>query len=383
MARILLTLPVAWHELAQRFHHVARRLAARHELVVLAPRPHGRLWRAGRLGEWLTPWSVEPLAARGRVVSVPPLPLYRRAPWATRWQWRRFPRRLAAAAAALAPPGGYDVLWLADPLHAPLIDLVAHRRLVYEAVDDHAGFWPGPLQPAVRAAEEAACRRADQVIATAEALAERLVAWHTGVAVVGNGVEVAHFAAVGTLPPGPPPPGLAGWHGPSVGFYGALGPWVDLARVAALARAHPHVRFVLLGPAEASLAAVAGLANVLWVPPVPYEALPAWLAHVPVWLLPFHDTPLTRAVDPLKVHEYLAAGRRVVASPLPALAGLADVVALPSDAAGWLAALDAALAAGPLTAAERARLAPRLAERDWDALVARLEACALGSLDPA
>jgi hypothetical protein len=115
---------------------------------------------------------------------------------------------------------------------------------------------------------------------------------------------------------------------------------------------------------------------------VPYADLPTWLAHAPVWLLPFHDTPLTRAVDPLKVHEYLAAGRRVVATPLPALAGLADVVAMPPDEAGWLAALDAALAAGPLTAPEREALAPRLAARDWDVLVARLEALAVGPLDP-
>jgi glycosyltransferase involved in cell wall biosynthesis len=382
VARVLLTLPVAWHELAQRFQHVAARLAARHDLVVLAPRPHGRLWRARRLGEWLTPFSVEPLGERGRVVSVPPLPLYRRAAWATRWQWRTFPGRLAAAAAACAPAGGYDVLWLADPLHAPMIDAVPHRRLVYEAVDDHAGFWPAGLQAAVRASEEAACRRADRVVATSEVLAARLRAWHPEAAVVGNGVELGRFATEGAAPAPPPPAALAREHGPVVGFYGAIGPWVDLPRVATLARARPHVRFVLLGPAEASLAPLAGLANVTWVPPVPYAILPSWLAHVPVWLLPFHDTPLTRAVDPLKVYEYLAAGRRVVATPLPALAGLADVVAMPTDEGGWLAALDAALAAGPLAAAERAALAPRLAARDWDVLVARLEALALGPLDP-
>lgn len=44
--------------------------------------------------------------------------------------------------------------------------------------------------------------------------------------------------------------------------------------------------------------------------------------HADLCLLPHHDTPLTKAMSPLKLYEYLAAGRPVVASPLPATLNL-------------------------------------------------------------
>jgi hypothetical protein len=65
----------------------------------------------------------------------------------------------------------------------------------------------------------------------------------------------------------------------------------------------------------------------------PIEAVPAWLAHADVTLLPFLPGRVSDAVSPIKVFEYLAMGKRVVATPLPELDGLPNITfAATSDA---------------------------------------------------
>ena len=50
---------------------------------------------------------------------------------------------------------------------------------------------------------------------------------------------------------------------------------------------------------------------------VPYERIPALLAAADVCLLPFHRVPATEHIVPIKLYEYMAAGKPVIASPLP------------------------------------------------------------------
>ena len=326
MARILFALPVEWHELAQRFHHVIARLARRHEVVVLAPRSHKRLLAARAYREWLRPWSREALPDGATLYAVATLPAYRRHPRLVRQQWKGFWVRMARAAQDAAP--SYDLLWLADPTLLPLSEAVPARKLLYECVDDHQGFWDDPgLAAEVRAFETQLTRRADLVVATAPALAARLAALNPRTVHVGNGVELARFRRVVTGPAPPRPAGLIGLDGAVVGFYGAIGSWIDRELIAAVARAQPGWTFVLIGPVMAPVDGLRALPNVRLLPPVPYDQLPAYLAHVPVWIAPFVPGPMTMAVDPLKAYEYLAAGRQVVASPLPALAPLDGLLA--------------------------------------------------------
>jgi glycosyltransferase involved in cell wall biosynthesis len=50
---------------------------------------------------------------------------------------------------------------------------------------------------------------------------------------------------------------------------------------------------------------------------VPYERIPALLAAADVCLLPFHTVPATEHIVPIKLYEYMAGGKPVVAAPLP------------------------------------------------------------------
>jgi teichuronic acid biosynthesis glycosyltransferase TuaH len=62
--------------------------------------------------------------------------------------------------------------------------------------------------------------------------------------------------------------------------------------------------------------------NVHHVGAVPFEELPRWFARMDVGLTPYTDSAFNRASFPLKTLEYLAAGRAVVSTDLPASARL-------------------------------------------------------------
>lgn len=360
--------PVEWWETRQRFHHVAHGLSDRHRFHVFFPRSHKRILKERGLGALLSPFSRETEGAV-TLFGVPTIPFYRAFPPLIPVNWE-FSNRLMARIAR-AQPEAVDILWLTHPAQAGLEERIPHRRLVYECVDDYALFWgDAATRQRVIHLEETLARKADLVVATSQRLYERMQAWNPRTAWVGNGAEVDYFREVRTQA-FELPEELHGRTGPFVGFYGALGDWVDLDLVVKAAKAYPHVTFLLIGPAFTDVSPVRDLPNVVLTGLVSYERLRPFLAHIPLWILPFKRNALTEAVDPVKIYEYLAAGRKVVSTFLPELTPWRDYLSLTESQEAFLEALAEALQA-PIHVPEA--LDALLEARSWKTLCDRLHA---------
>jgi GT2 family glycosyltransferase len=74
-----------------------------------------------------------------------------------------------------------------------------------------------------------------------------------------------------------------------------------------------------------------------------YQELPAFLSQFDVCTLPFRMNRLTKAVDPVKVYEYLSQGKPVVSVPLPELAPLSELLYFAANAAEFASQIDRAL----------------------------------------
>ena len=124
--------------------------------------------------------------------------------------------------------------------------------------------------------------------------------------------------------------------------------------------------------------------NVRWVGPKPFEALPSYLRAIDVGLVPYADSAFNRGSFPLKTLEYLAAGRGVVASDLPAIRWLVEqaaghgdgLIEVAAEPAAYAAAVQRALAAWREVDVVRRRRA-FAAEHSW-AKRAEAFAAALG-----
>lgn len=238
------------------------------------------------------------------------------------------------------------ILWSYVPQAEALLDALEPELVVYHCVDDIAAQ-PGIDGPSFRASEARFASRADLVLASAPALAERLGAISSNVLYVPNVADVELFSSA--LREGPVDAGMADLPRPRIVFTGALVTTkLDIGLLFVLARFRRDWSFALVGPTgpgdpRADMSGLAAEPNVHLLGPRPYEALPEVLRGADAGLIPYALNQLTASIFPMKVYEYLAAGLPVVATPLPALAGLEEV-ATAADAPGIVALLEQAMA---------------------------------------
>lgn len=226
------------------------------------------------------------------------------------------------------------------------------------------------------------------LVAISDALAEDYAAEMPALA--GRPVLVAHDGADALADPGPPPERWPGRPGaPQLGYVGHLYPGKGMEVVAALAAALPECDLHVVGGMERDLAAwrarCAGQPNLHLHGFVPHARVPAYLARFDILLAPPQPSvasstgrEIGRWMSPLKVFEYMAAGKPILASDIPALRailrdGETALLLPPDDPAAWAGAVRALLRdptrAAALGAAARAAL---LAEYSWDARAARI-----------
>ena len=291
------------------------------------------------------------------VVAPPMLPWMRPAPLrlANRESVRLVVNRAAARLGVRDPivvttvPNGVDGRGLAGS-----------RCLVYYCVDDFTN-WPGVDRVAATDLERELLAVCDAVLATSQNLADTRRPRRGEASLLPHGVDVEHLARACD----PATPALAGVRRgkPVLGYLGLVDARLDVELVMGVARARPDWDLVFVGPTDAAPDPRLRGDNVRFFPAVPYARLPEAMAAFDVALLPYVQSELTRSINPLKLREYLASGRPIVATSLPEVARYAPEVRLADTAADTVTAVSAALA-GP--ADRRAARAALLVGETWD-----------------
>lgn len=365
-------------------HHLMRRLARENRILFVEslglrrPQLAGRDMRriARRLARGLGgPRQVDGLHVLSPLVL--PLhanPLARRINgWLLPWLVRRATRRLGM---------GKPILWSYVPQAEVLLGALQPELVVYHCVDDIAAQ-QGIDGPSFRAAEGRFAARADLVLASAPALAERLGELAGNVLYVPNVADTELFASA--LRDGPTDAGMGHLPSPRIVFTGALVTTkLDMGLLLVLARSHRDWSFALVGPTgpgdpRADMSGLAAEPNIHLLGPRLYEELPSVLRGADAGLIPYAVNELTKSIFPMKVYEYLAAGLPVVTTPLPALRGVEGVLTA-ADAPGIAALLEESLAQD--TSERRAARSREAQAHSWERRLDEIGA-AIAVLEPA
>jgi glycosyltransferase involved in cell wall biosynthesis len=214
------------------------------------------------------------------------------------------------------------IIWSYNPFIFGLRDAVQASSLIYHCVDDLSSV-PGMPSRQVREAEGSMLERGDVIFATSRALFERLGTLQPKKTYyLPNVADYEHFSAARAA--GAIPPEVARIPRPRLGFVGAISTHkLDLDLIAEVAEQRPHWHWVLVGPPGAAEprpeTAALQRANVHFLGHRPYQALPDYLRGMDIAVLPCKLNQYTQSMFPLKFFEYLAAGKPVVATSLPAL----------------------------------------------------------------
>ncbi len=235
---------------------------------------------------------------------------------------------------AAAPP----VVVTGSPPSTSVIGRLGEIASVYFCMDDFlhlAGVSHEMLGPL----ERRLLRKVDAVVATADSLTSSKVPRSGAVHYLPQGVNYDHFAR-----PRPAPEELCGLPRPIIGFAGGISSCCDFALMRKVADAHPEGSVVLVGPVIDGDVAELDRPNMHVLGARSYEDLPGYVQAFDVGLIPYILNEWTRAVDPLKLLEYLAAGISVVSTDIPEVRKYHATIGIGHDHPAFLQRLEAALA---------------------------------------
>jgi glycosyltransferase involved in cell wall biosynthesis len=240
------------------------------------------------------------------------------------------------------------------PITADLAAIFPGLKWIYYCVDDFAE-WPGLDGDTLRRMELDLLRQASTVICVSDVLKRRLAALGIQAHLLTHGVELSHWQAVRRRP-------LCGpGRRPTLLYWGHADKRLD-ADILLHLTATCDVRMV--GRYDEVDGRLIRQRGITWTGPQPYERLPELASEADVLIMPYADLAVTRAMQPLKLKEYLATGLPVVATPLPANRAWGDAMDLTSDP-DHFAKLCLARARRSLPESQ-ARARGRLANESWE-----------------
>ena len=346
-------------------HHIAERLAARTSVLYVdspglrAPKANGRdlrkicrkllsaVRRPRRVGERM--WQM----------SMPQIP-FRRLPFVRRlnMSFGRFLIRRALKRLGFAR----TVSWFAVPHPGFLANAFGESVVIYYCIDDYAAL-PDVDARAVAEMDAHLTRRADQVFVASAPMLQVKQRLRPTTVLAPHGVDVALFKTTAD-------PQLAIASGardlprPVIGFYGLIEAWIDLDLIAAMAERRPAWTFLLIGRLAVDAGRLHALPNVVFTGPQPYRSLPQWAKAFDVAIIPYRLTHQVVNSAPLKLREYLASGKPVVAVPAPEIERFAGLVRMAQGPEQFIAAIEDALVHD--SDDDRARRMAAISTMTWD-----------------
>ncbi len=388
---ILCFAPGPWDDIWRNRHHIMTRLARANRVLYVEPwaylRPTLRQLRSGqiRLADVHGPrlWQV----STNLHVFQPPLwaPRADRFPLsATTWaiymaSFRRVLKRLCFRA---------PILWLFLPDMEVFVGQFDEKLVIYHIVDEYAGYSgvSDAWRPVVQRMEQQLARRADLVFVTSPTLYERKRTFNEKTYLVPNAVDYDTFAAAAegeTLPPAD----MVTVPSPIAGYVGAINDKLDLALLGRIAHRCEQRHdsqgqgwsLVLVGPititdeeAQRALEDLRSQPHVHFLGRIDVQDVPQHVAACDVCLLPYRINEWTQNIDSLKLYEYLACGKPIVSTDLPAAQRFSALVRIATNEEEFLASMDAALKGdSPELRTKRREVA---AQHTWEHRVAALSA---------
>lgn len=309
-------------------------------------RPPGVYEEAGEEGSVL---KVVELSATAPVNSLPP------DSWVYDAARRRVERGMdAELGEVLRAHDVGDYLWVNMFAPTQFVEVELHRPPLaryYYTIDAIEENWytgrHGLRHEAIQAS------RSDAVFGTSSKLGETLAGFRdAGGGACAKTVHVLPNAVAADIyledPAAPEPDDIRGLPRPRMGFVGNFDPdRIDYGGLEVLAKARPDVQFVFIGPwnaGEERRAAFEALANVHLLGRRDQRACPPYLRHVDICIIPFAVNALTASIYPLKINEYLAIGKPVLATPFSEdIADFRDNIAL-APIAEWPTLIESVIA---------------------------------------
>lgn len=373
---IIALVPDKWSEMWQARHHLLSRVAQQCHVAWMNPAHH---WRSIlRRGSAPASDARTPQGAQLQICDAPLwLPRFYGQP---RLDDMTLALRLRHARESLIRAGAkYIVLYVWRPEFASALRLVRHHLSCYH-IDDEYSF--ATTNVPTSATEMQLLKQVGQVFIHSDTMLRAKGGINPHTSHIPNGVDYARYSLRV-----PEPDDLRAIPRPRIGYSGWLKPQIDWRLLQGLAERHADWSFVFVGDQQRQPEVADNVARLQRLPNVhllggrPTAELHGYVQHFDVSLMPYEVNEYTHFIYPVKVHEYLAAGSPVVASPLPNLREFENVLTFAGSIEEWSGAIAQALTTRDNAPARQARQVVA-SRHDWSALAGKVLSIMQARLQP-
>ncbi len=211
-------------------------------------------------------------------------------------------------------------LWINQHEAGHLLDAEIAPNSIYDITDDWTKFSGNQSRLSLITQQDATlCQSSDHVIVCSQQLYDdkaKLVDLDR-LHLIPNGVHVEHYEVVADT--SLPVHKIAErWTSPVFGYTGTIhGDRVDVNLIASVAKSCPTATIAMVGPnllEAADQQALNQFSNIVFTGAQPYLELPDIMRAFDVCMVPHLVTPFTESLNPIKLWEYLAAGKPIVST---------------------------------------------------------------------
>jgi glycosyltransferase involved in cell wall biosynthesis len=375
--------PEKWDGLWRNRHQLMSRFAHHHKVLYVEPKTYLRTtrhqWRTGSL-RWQDLWrdlrqSRVTKAAEHLYIYRNPivLPISGRFPLdrITWFLWRGLLKSTMKKLNFSDP-----IIWLSRPSMVNLVDALDEKLVIYHVVDEYLSYCQGDVQARTRqqTLERQMLKKADLVIVVSESLFQAKQPFNEHTYLVPNGVDYQAYARAMDSNE-PPPPDIAELPKPLIGYSGLIASRLDLNLLRHLATTHPDWSIVLLGTTDDRNCAVELMRlrqteNVHFLGRREIDQVPRYIQAFDVCIIPYQIDERAQNASPLKLYDYMAAGKPIVTTNFSAANQFKKVVRVADNQEEFLNYIKDALSENDHDLClERQRIA---AENTWEQRVRQL-----------
>jgi glycosyltransferase involved in cell wall biosynthesis len=205
-----------------------------------------------------------------------------------------------------------------NPLWGRITEREDFNIICYDCMDDVVLYSGNASMERFKSYEDRLIENSDFVVTTAAKLESDLKVKHFPQPIyrIPNGVDYDWFqkeAACAILPKD-----LAQLKRPLIGYVGHIAAWTDYDLITEVAKRMPEASFVFVGPLELEERRRQLLTspNIFWLGKKPYAEIPGYIKAFDVCIIPFRQGSIAETTNPVKVFEYFALGKPIVATPM-------------------------------------------------------------------
>ena len=257
-----------------------------------------------------------------------------------------------------------SILWISQPFAGEFIGKLGEKKICYDRTEDFAykHGCTSVTQGLVRKNDSDIIKKADFVFVQTREMLEMITPQNKNVYLIPNAVDVSLYSKTIT-----DKSDMLGIPRPIMTYCGNINSRINFEILEYVAAKHPEWSLVIIGhiaPGLKNLSLLKSFSNVYFLGVKPYCDLPSYLKKADVCLMPHEIDRFTESQSPLKLFDYLAAGKAIVSTQIAGVRGYEDIVRIGSTKEEFVSLIEDSLLNDLETAVERRKAIAN--ENTWD-----------------